>query len=55
MVRDPQALRYYYRTYDDQTIRMVDLKKFDLNAKELKQISTLQGTTPIVDMSSSTW
>jgi choloylglycine hydrolase len=55
MVRDPQALRYYYRTYDDQTIRMVDLRKFDLNAKELKQVSTLQGTTPIVDMSSSTW
>jgi choloylglycine hydrolase len=55
MARDPQALRYYYRTYDDQTIRMVDLKKFDLNAKELKQISTVQGTTPIVDMSSSTW
>ncbi len=55
MVRDPQALRYYYRTYDDQTIRMVDLKKFDLNAKEVKQVSTVQGTTSIVDMSSSTW
>jgi choloylglycine hydrolase len=49
--RDPQTLRYYYRTYDDQTIRMVDLRKFDLNAKEVKKLST-KSTQPVVDMSS---
>ena len=32
--RDPQSLRYYYKTYDDQTIRMVDLTKFDLPGQE---------------------
>lgn len=48
--RDPQSLRYYYKSYDDQTIRMVDLKKFDLNAKAIRFLST-RGTQPIVDMS----
>lgn len=49
-VRDPQNLNYYYRTYDDQTIRMVNLNSFDLNAKELKTIS-MKGMTPVVDVS----
>ena len=48
--KDPQSLRYYYKTYDDQTIRMVDLKAFDLNAKTIVQIST-KGEQPVVDMS----
>lgn len=39
-VRDPQGLKYYFKTYDDQSIKMVDLKKFDLNAKAIKQAST---------------
>lgn len=50
--RDPQALQFYFRTYDDQTIRMIDLKKFDLNAKAIK---TLNASTfaqqPVVDIS----
>jgi len=50
VARDPQTLRYYYKTYDDQTIRMVDLRKFDLNAKEVKKLNTV-GAQPIVDMS----
>ena len=50
VARDPKNLQYYYKTYDDQTIRMVDLKKFDLNAKEIKKLST-KGSQPIVDMS----
>lgn len=50
VARDPQAQRYYYKTYDDQTIRMVDLKAFDLNAKTIVQIST-KGQQPVVDMS----
>jgi choloylglycine hydrolase len=50
--RDPQNLRYYYRSYDDQTIRMVDLRKFDLNAKEVKTIGT-KSTQSVVDMSAT--
>lgn len=50
VVRDPNNLKYYYRTFDDQTIRLVDLKNFDLNAKEVKEINTA-GTEPFVDMS----
>ncbi len=51
VARDPQALRYYYKTYDDPTIRMVDLKTFDLDAKGIKLLSTA-GTQSFVDMSS---
>ena len=47
--RDPQSLRYYWRTYDDQTIRMVDLKKVDLQDKKMKKMSTA-GQQPVVDM-----
>ena len=50
MARDPQSLRYYYKSYEDQTIRMVDLKKFDLQAKSVKLMST-KSDQPIVDMS----
>ncbi len=48
--RDPQSLRYYYKSYDDQTIRMVDLKKFDLGAKAIKVLST-KSEQPTVDVS----
>lgn len=50
-VRDPQALHFYYRTYDDQTIKRIDLKKFDFNAKELKTMPTA-GKQSFVDVSS---
>lgn len=46
---DPESLRYYYKSYDDQTIRMVDLKKFDPNAKSIKMLST-KSNQPIVNM-----
>ena len=38
--RDPQNLAYYYKSYDDQTIRMIQLNKFDLNAKAIKFYNT---------------
>ncbi len=47
--RDSKNLRYYYKTYDDQTIRMVDLSKFNFNAKRIFKIST-KSEQPIVDM-----
>ena len=49
LARDPQSLRYYYKSYADQTIRMIDLKQLDLNAKAIRLIST-SGQQPIVDM-----
>ncbi len=49
-VRDPKALRYYFKTYEDQTIRVVDLSSFDLNAKTIKIMST-KGSEKIVDVS----
>lgn len=49
-MRDPQNLRFYYKTYDDQTIRMVDLTKFDFDGKEVKKLST-KSDQPVVDMS----
>ncbi len=49
VARDPQAQRYYYKTYDDQTIRMVDLKALDLNAKTIRQFST-KSEQPVVNM-----
>ncbi len=50
IARDPQSLRYYYKSYNDQTIRMVDLKQLDLNAKAIKLMST-SSQQPVVDMS----
>lgn len=49
-VKDPENLKYYFRTYEDQTIKMIDLNLFDLNAKQIKSISML-GTQPVVDVS----
>ena len=49
-VRDPKALLYYFKTYQDQTIRVVDLSSFDLDAKTIKKIST-KGVGKIVDIS----
>lgn len=49
VARDAKNGRFYYKTYDDQTIRMVQLKQFDLDAKEIKMLST-KGEQPIVDM-----
>lgn len=34
--RDPQSLKYYFRSYNDQAIKMIDLKQMDLEAKTIK-------------------
>ncbi|MBL9058786.1 MAG: linear amide C-N hydrolase, partial [Mangrovicoccus sp.] len=47
--RDPQALQYFWKTYDDQTIRMVDMTKLDLDADHVVKLTTA-GTQPIADM-----
>jgi len=48
-VHDPESLKYYFRTYDDQTIRVVDLKKFDFSSKAVKQVSA-KGTEKSVNI-----
>lgn len=47
-VRDPSTLRYYWKSYDDQTIRFVDLKAVDLDAGAVLSLST-KSTQPLVD------
>tara|TARA_R110002095_G_scaffold211170_1_gene199068 strand:+ start:9732 stop:10805 length:1074 start_codon:yes stop_codon:yes gene_type:complete len=49
-VSDLKNQLYYFRTYDDSTIRMVNLNSVDLNATEIKIIS-IQGEEQILDVS----
>lgn len=49
VVRDPQTLKFYFKTYDDQNIRFVDLNKFDLNSREVKLFST-KGVAPAQEL-----
>lgn len=52
-VKDPQSLKYYFKTYADQQIRVVDLKKFNLDDKAVKMVST-GGNQPVAqDISAS--
>lgn len=48
-MRDPDSLRIYYKTFDDQTLRMIDLASFDFDAKDVKRLSTA-GQQPVVNM-----
>ncbi|HIP19939.1 MAG TPA: choloylglycine hydrolase family protein [Sulfurimonas sp.] len=50
-VRDSQNLKFYYTTYEDQTIKMLDLNEVDKNAKEIKILST-ESKQHYVDVSS---
>jgi choloylglycine hydrolase len=49
---DPTTLKYYFRTYNDQAVRFLDLSKFDLDAKEIKH-GTMSGTPSAQDASST--
>jgi len=49
-MRDPQNLRVYYKTYDDQTLRMVDMKRFDLDAKDVMRLPDPAAAQSVVDM-----
>lgn len=51
VVRHPQKLKYYFRTYNDQTIRSVDLTQFDKEGKKIMSIST-SGWPASVDLTS---
>lgn len=48
-VKDPNTLRYYMRTFENQGIALLDLNELDMNGKDLLYID-LKGTTPINDI-----
>ena len=48
--RNPQDPRFYHGTYKDQTLRMVDLNEFDLDADAVVNLKTDTGQ-PVIDMS----
>jgi choloylglycine hydrolase len=43
--------KYFYHTYSDRSVRMIDLNKLDLNAKDVKAIKDVQKTGEINDVS----
>ncbi|WP_299470173.1 choloylglycine hydrolase family protein [uncultured Gimesia sp.] len=49
-VSDLKNQRYYFRTYDDSTIRMVNLNSFNLDGDQIQTIS-IQGQEQIIDVS----
>lgn len=52
-VRDPQSLKFFFKTYENQSIRMVDLNQFDLNAKTYKRLDVWKDSTQgVTDISS---
>lgn len=51
-MRDPQALKFYFKTFDDQSIKMVDLKKFDWNGTDIKTV-VVSGQGTVDDISST--
>ena len=45
--RDPQTLKYYYKTYDDQSIKEFDLNSFDANSKSILILNTRSEQTVV--------
>jgi len=50
VARDAFNMRYYYKSYKDQSIHMIDMKQLDLDAKEIKSFP-VDSDQPITDMS----
>jgi hypothetical protein len=48
-MRDPQTLRIYHKSFDDQTIRAFDLSNFDYDSKDVQRLS-MAGPQPVADM-----
>ncbi|CUS37656.1 linear amide C-N hydrolase [Candidatus Nitrospira nitrificans] len=51
VARDPQALKFYWKSYEDQTVRSVDMNALNLDAKGVIKISTA-GKQPVLDVTS---
>lgn len=50
VARDPKNLSYYYKTYEDQAIRVVNMKHFDPNGTKMLMLST-ESKQDFTDMS----
>lgn len=50
-VRDPQELKYYFKSYQDQAIKVIDLKQLDLDAKQIRTLK-VSGENRVTDMTS---
>lgn len=49
-VKDPSSLRYYYRSYNDQAIRYIDLNQFDPNSTSIHH-RKVNGSQKALDVS----
>ncbi|MGA8163906.1 MAG: choloylglycine hydrolase family protein [Waddliaceae bacterium] len=54
-VKDPNRLRYYFKSYDDQTIKWIALKDFDLNVKTIKSVGTKGKNTTFNAFGPNVW
>jgi choloylglycine hydrolase len=43
--RDPQTLKYYYKTYNNQSVKAFDLNAFDANSKNILVLNTASEQT----------
>lgn len=41
--RDPHALKFYYKTYNDQTVKVFDFNSFNANSKDILIVNTESG------------
>lgn len=48
--RDPQTLKYYYKTYNNQTIKEFDLNDFDADSKEILVLNTNKGSQTVINV-----
>lgn len=48
--RDPQSLKYYFRSYNNQDIQYIDLNQFDLDAKDIRTLK-VSGDSKATDIS----
>jgi len=51
-VKDHSTLKYYFRSYVDQTIKFVDLKQFNLKSKVIKSMKIKRELQKNIDISS---
>jgi len=51
--RDPKTLKFYFRTYKNQTIREFDLGDFDANSKEILILNTNKGSQTVINVTKS--
>jgi len=48
--RDPQTLKYYFKTYNNQTIKEFDLKDFNANSKHILVLDTNKGAQTVINV-----